>query len=89
MCLTSFLGVWTSISVSGLVFWVSELILGVSGRADGRTRPPASERLGGRADPPACKRAGGRMGGRADKRAVNPIRPQMTSETIDIQTKKL
>ena len=36
--------------VSGFILWVSELILAVSGRADGRTRPPAGERVGGRAD---------------------------------------
>ena len=43
--------------VSALNFWMSELILWVSGRADGRTRSPASERVGGQ--------VGGRAGGRA------------------------
>ena len=48
--------------VSGLVDRVSERILWVSGRTDGRTRSPAGERVGGWAD----GRADGSTGGLVD-----------------------
>ena len=58
--------------MSGLVFWVSELILWVSGQADGRTGGPARLQASGSADGRADGRtrspAGERVGGRADGR---------------------
>ena len=46
--------------MSGLVFWVSELILWVSGQADGRTGGPARLQASGSAD----GQTGGRTGGK-------------------------
>ena len=69
-------------------------LIRVSGRADGRTRPPAGEWVGGPADGPACLQAGrprrtdGRTGGRTDGRirragGLSPLRIPKLVETID------